>query len=203
MICVNCNTKIERDEDVYYNGDDEPICRECFDEYYTCCDNCSDTISRNSVYRGSNDQILCYDCYQDETDDLPDNPPVDRKEVSDIIKLSRNFLKCKGKKYFLRINENDYMLPELRHKVGLLSNSFKVFGVGTGSDIDIKASPDIIEDVKICNAVLGMNFKVAPCEGKRKLGLSFSSRNNRLNDAVKLIKSLSRRLRKAKLSKVS
>jgi hypothetical protein len=86
-----CN---DHGEDVFYSGDDEPLCRECFEEYYTYCDNCSDTISRNNIYGGSNDQILCYDCYENETDDIPDNPHVDRKEVSDIIKLSRNFLRC-------------------------------------------------------------------------------------------------------------
>jgi hypothetical protein len=71
MLCADCGAVIDCEE--YFNADDRTICEDCFEEYYSTCDNCGDVVNRDDLISidGGREYVCetCADSYYYQCDD--------------------------------------------------------------------------------------------------------------------------------------
>lgn len=190
--CYECSDTISEGESFSVDGDS--YCQSCYDELFTYCTRCEDSISRCNARFNSQGEPYCESCYENVfDDDAPVNPEVDENDRKLIIELSRNFLQDKlQKRTFIKVNSKDNYLLELKKKVGLIENTLYVFGLKDREEYQIKASSNIIEDVKEFLMLNGIESIVQEDIGDNRLGISLSLREKNLLQIVNLIKSITK-----------
>ena len=62
-VCCNCEEKFAESE--MHEVDGEWYCDDCFDEYFTTCDNCGEVIDRDDAYCTPNGEVYCEDCFNE------------------------------------------------------------------------------------------------------------------------------------------
>ncbi|MBL1215802.1 MAG: hypothetical protein HND52_20705 [Ignavibacteriae bacterium] len=188
--CDCCERQLD-DDDIQW-AFDNPLCDDCFSETYTYCVSCDCTLGRDEAYY-ENDDPYCYNCYEDNTDShAPNDPPVDDTDRELIIHLSNNWLAGKSNfKYPLKINHNDFQLPELKSKTGLIDKSIYVYGLVDRDEYQLRATTDLFNlisqyvtlnnwDVKLTNEATGIG----------RLGISRELRENRADELVEMLHSI-------------
>ncbi len=66
--CNDCSEWLYQD-DAYNDNNGDTICQSCYDDNYTCCEGCSETIHNDdSYYNESTGYAYCDSCWQDEDD---------------------------------------------------------------------------------------------------------------------------------------
>lgn len=190
--CFECGDTIPESE--FYSVDGENYCQCCYDELYTYCTNCEDSISRSDARYNSQGEPYCESCYDKLFDDeAPNNPEVDKNDRELIIELSRNFLQDKiERRTSIKVNSKDNYLLEIRKKVGLIENTLYVFGLKDRQEYQITASANIIEEVNEYLLVNAIEATVIEDIGDNRFGISLSLRKNNLPHLVKLIKSITK-----------
>lgn len=88
--CVRCGERIWMDCN---EGDDHtPLCRSCFDRYYTTCEDCGRTIHYDDAYYfDDEDEPRCYSCHCRHADD---------REIHDYYYKPEPIMLGDGSRYF-------------------------------------------------------------------------------------------------------
>ena len=191
VYCDNCTEKLDED-DVRW-AFDLPFCGDCFNDRYCYCERCDELLTTSNAHF-SEDYAYCQDCWNEDFDaSAPDNPDVDDADRKLIIELSRNWLQGKTtKRCVIKINSNDYLLPKVKEKVGLVETQLYVFGLKDRDDYQISVSNNLIEFVKEHIMLNGLDWKVAEGIGCNRLGLSHKLRSENFRELIKLIKDVAR-----------
>ena len=190
MRCTNCNDVIP-DGEVRWAFED-PYCESCFNDRYTYCSACDSVIARSEVSFNNADDPLCSDCYSEQyDDDAPDNPDVDENDRVYILALSRNWLLGKvDHRRFININTKDFILSEIRTKVGLIDCPINLYGLKEREEYQITVSPDLKEVLKEHLPESLRYYKIQTVVGVRRLGLSYNIRKDYRVQIIRLIQSL-------------
>ncbi len=191
VYCDNCTEKLDED-DVRW-AYDLPFCSDCFNDRYCYCERCDELLTTSNAHF-SEDYAYCNDCWNEDFDaSAPDNPDVDDADRKLIIELSRNWLQGKTtKRCVIKINSNDYMLPKVKEKVGLVETQLYVYGLRDRDEYQISASNNLIEFVKEHIMLNGLDWKVTEGIGCNRLGISHKLRNENFRELIKLIKDVAR-----------
>jgi len=186
--CTSCLEEISHGEVRY--ALDEVYCERCFDDLFTYCCRCDRLLYREDTNWDNDGDPYCADCYEDDYDhECPDNPDVSEADRKLIIELSRGFLYDKPvKKALIRINREDYFLPKLRGKVGLIDNPIYVYGLADKEGREILASKNLIESIKTFLQVQNLNWLVSEDTGVNRIGINYTLRKNHLEVITALIK---------------
>jgi len=171
----------------------EAYCEDCFSELYTHCDHCDEVVRRSDAYFDDDGNAHCSNCWNEENDDeCPDNPYVDEADRRLIVELSRSWLLGKHtKRCVLKINQKDYLLSRIKERLGLIDQTFYLFGLKDREDYQLSASSNLIEQVKEFILLNGLDWKVTEGIGCNRIGISDSIRQNHFADLLKLIKRIS------------
>ena len=188
--CSNCNDKLDEDEVRW--AYDESYCDDCFNDRYKYCERCDALISASDAHYSSDGYPYCSECWSEDYDDAcPDNPDVDEADRKLIIELSRNFLLGKvSKKSVIKINQNDFMLPKIKEKVGLVDNPVYLFGLKDREEYQISASPNLLEPIKEYVLVNGLDWEVSEGIGCNRMGICYTLRKDNLREILKFIKNI-------------
>jgi len=186
--CSNCDCELEEDEVRW--AYDEIFCESCLNERYRYCDQCDVLVAASDAHFNADGYPFCSECYQGEYDeDCPENPDVDAADRKLIIQLSRNFLLGKvSKKSVVKINQNDFMLPKIKEKVGVVENPVYLFGLMDREEYHISVSPNLLASVKEYILLHGFDWKVTEGIGCNRMGICYSLRKNHFAAVLKLIK---------------
>ena len=189
MRCSTCEKEIDPDYARWYN--DQPYCEDCFFETYTFCSRCDEPVERSYCRYDSNDEPVCDDCYEEDYDqDAPDNPEIFDSQRIEIITLAKDWLLGYKPKRLIKISHNDYMLGEIQQKVGIVDKGLHLYGLQDRAEYQIKASNNIIEQVKDFTTKNNWEVIVISDTGVNRLGISWILRDTKLSDIVDLIKEL-------------
>ena len=186
--CTRC-TEVLHEDQVRW-AFDNPYCQDCFDEDYIYCSRCDTLLNRTDAHFNYDDDAYCCECWSEEGDDgSPNNPDVNDNDRELILKLSRNWLL--GRRYsknIIKINQNDFLLPWIRDKVGLVENQIYVFGLNDCEVHQLSASDNLIESVEEFIRSYDLNWKVISGTGFNRLGIAYALRKDQIKDVLKLIK---------------
>ena len=190
MRCYDCERDLERDEARFAFG--EYYCENCFDEVFTYCSHCDETIYRSEAHYDDDGDALCNSCYErDFDDDSPNNPEVYDKDRKLILNLSRNWITgrypCSS---FIQINKNDSELARLRSAVGLVLNPVYIYGLMDRDEYNITASSDIREELTTLLNSRGYYLQIQETSSARRIGLSLSLRQNHFHLLVEILKQI-------------
>ena len=189
MTCNSCEREFDSDNMRWFG--DDPYCEDCFFDSFTFCSRCEETIDREYVRYNSSDEAMCSDCYEEDEDpDAPDDPEVFDNQRNEIISLAKDWLTGKRPKKLIKINHNDFLLPEIQAGVGLVSHSLYLYGLQDRDDYQIMASTNLFNRVSQYITLNNWNVKVAHDVGINRIGISRSIREAKLEDIINLLKEL-------------
>jgi len=63
--CCKCNNELQEKYIFFYDEGGNPYCEKCFNEHFTCCPCCKETINKCNTYDADESNIeLCRNCYR-------------------------------------------------------------------------------------------------------------------------------------------
>ncbi len=186
--CTSCLEEIPHGEVRY--AFDEVYCERCFDDLFTYCCRCDRLLYREDTHWDNDGDPYCTECYEEDNDEsCPDNPEVYDADRKLIIDLCRGFLYDKPvKKTLIRINREDYFLPKLRGKVGLIDNPIYVYGLADKEGRQILVSNNLFDSVKSFLQENNLDWIVAQDSGVNRIGINYTLRKNNLEIIANLIR---------------
>ena len=190
IYCEDCGRNLDEHEIRW--GHDYRYCEDCFDERYNYCSNCDALIHREDTNWDDDGNPFCDECYSNlNDDDCPDNPDVDTEDIKHVVCLSHNWLKgIKEVNHRLNINRNDFLLTDIREKVGLIKKPLYLYGLLDREEYQIKASPNIYNLVSQYTTLNNWNIKTVEDVGANRLGISKHLREAKRENVINLIKEI-------------
>ncbi len=198
MFCSICECKLEEEDD-FTTVDGRPVCDSCFSENYHYCSNCDTVIHSNETYYNNAGDPFCSSCYEDEDnedddefdEDCPNNPSVTEEEKETIIKLANQWLNDDNpRKFNINIKQGDYCLADLRTKIGLVISPVYVYGLSKRDEYELCVSPDLQSHVTDFVDFNNFPWQVTTGNGSRRIGISYSLRQDHFDEIIKLVKEL-------------
>lgn len=62
--CANCHKTIKKDDAKHFERDDEYYCIECFEELFTICHDCGETVYIDDTREAFNN-LYCEECFRE------------------------------------------------------------------------------------------------------------------------------------------
>ena len=189
MRCNSCEREYDPDNMRWYG--DDPYCEDCFNESFTYCSRCDETIDRDYARYNSSDEVMCSDCYdEDEDPEAPDDPQIFDSQRSEIISLAKDWLIGKRPKRLIKINHNDYLLMEIREGLGLVDKGLYLYGLQDREEYQMKVSPNLFNRVSQYTSLNNWNVTIETDTGTNRIGISRSLRENKLQQIIELLSTL-------------
>jgi len=189
MRCNSCEREYDPDN-MRWHGDD-PYCEDCFNESFTYCSRCDETIDRDYARYNISDDVMCSDCYdEDEDPDAPDDPQIFDSQRNEIVSLARNWLSGKRPKRLIKITYKDYLLPEIREGVGLVDHALYLYGLQDREEYQLKVSPNLFNRVSQFTSLNDWNITIEQDVGTNRISISHSLREEKYHEVLVLLKEL-------------
>jgi hypothetical protein len=191
--CANCGRVLESEEEKRIAFDNY-YCERCYDTLFASCSRCDMLIYDDEARYDNGGYCFCESCWEHEngSDIFPQNPEVGNLEREQIVNLSRNWLNGNvDYRTLIRINQRDYFLKTIQEKVGLVDKKIYCFGLIDRDEFQLRASSEIFEQVKEFIYLRGLYLIVEEVFIPRKLGISYSLRENNQDLIVELIREIS------------
>jgi hypothetical protein len=170
---------------------DDPYCEDCFNESFTYCSRCDETIDRDYARYNSSDEVMCSDCYEEDEDtDAPNDPQIFDSQRNEIISLAKDWLSGKRPKRLIKINPNDYLLPEIQEGLGLVDNVLYLYGLQDREEYQMKVSSNLFNRVSQHTTLNNWDITIEKDTGTNRIGLSRTLRETKLDEIINLLRNL-------------